>query len=280
MKRLIVTGLLTLSLLSVASAQLDPIRFGYVLWDSEIASTHVLAAVIEDELGYETDLIAVDAGPMYIGLAQGDLDLSVSVALPVTHANYWEQYGDRLIDLGRNLDGAFVGLVVPEYVTVDSLADLNEYADRFDGQIIGIDPGAGIMDLTEQALEVYGLTDFELVDGSDPAMIAALDRAVERGDWIVITGWDPHWKWVVYDLKYLEDPEGLYGEIQGSNTVITPGFAEKAPEDLLNLLDNFYWSPDDMGVVMLDINQHDVDPWDAARDWIANNREIVESWLE
>lgn len=280
MKRLIVTGLLTLSLLSVASAQLDPIRFGYVLWDSEIASTHVLAAVIEDELGYETDLIAVDAGPMYIGLAQGDLDLSVSVALPVTHANYWEQYGDRLIDLGRNLDGAFVGLVVPEYVTVDSLADLNEYADRFDGQIIGIDPGAGIMDLTEQALEVYGLTDFELVDGSDPAMIAALDRAVERGDWIVITGWDPHWKWVVYDLKYLEDPEGLYGEIQGSNTVITPEFAEKAPEDLLNLLDNFYWSPDDMGVVMLDINQHDVDPWDAARDWIANNREIVESWLE
>lgn len=280
MKRLIVTGLLTLSLLSVASAQLDPIRFGYVLWDSEIASTHVLAAVIEDELGYETDLIAVDAGPMYIGLAQGDLDLSVSVALPVTHANYWEQYGDRLIDLGRNLDGAFVGLVVPEYVTVDSLADLNEYADRFDGQIIGIDPGAGIMDLTEQALEVYGLTDFELVDGSDPAMIAALDRAVERGDWIVITGWDPHWKWVVYDLKYLEDPEGLYGEIQGSNTVITPGFAEKAPEDLLNLLDNFYWSPDDMGVVMLDINQHDVDPWDAARDWIANNRDIVESWLE
>lgn len=280
MKRLIVTGLLTLSLLSVASAQLDPIRFGYVLWDSEIASTHVLAAVIEDELGYETDLIAVDAGPMYIGLAQGDLDLSVSVALPVTHANYWEQYGDRLIDLGRNLDGAFVGLVVPEYVTVDSLADLNEYADRFDGQIIGIDPGAGIMDLTEQALEVYGLTDFELVDGSDPAMIAALDRAVERGDWIVITGWDPHWKWVVYDLKYLEDPEGLYGEIQGSNTVITPDFAEKAPEDLLNLLDNFYWSPDDMGVVMLDINQHDVDPWDAARDWIANNRDIVESWLE
>ena len=127
---------------------------------------------------------------------------------------------------------------------------------------------------------MYGLTDFELVDGSDPAMIAALDRAVERGDWIVITGWDPHWKWVVYDLKYLEDPEGLYGEIQGSNTVITPGFAEKAPEDLLNLLDNFYWSPDDMGVVMLDINQHDVDPWDAARDWIANNREIVESWLE
>lgn len=280
MKRLIVTGLLTLSLLSVASAQLDPIRFGYVLWDSEIASTHVLAAVIEDELGYETDLIAVDAGPMYIGLAQGDLDLSVSVALPVTHANYWEQYGDQLIDLGRNLDGAFVGLVVPEYVTVDSLADLNEYADRFDGQIIGIDPGAGIMDLTEQALEVYGLTDFELVDGSDPAMIAALDRAVERGDWIVITGWDPHWKWVVYDLKYLEDPEGLYGEIQGSNTVITPDFAEKAPEDLLNLLDNFYWSPEDMGVVMLDINQHDVDPWDAARDWIANNREIVESWLE
>ena len=65
----------------------------------EIASTHVLAAVIEDELVTRPTSSRVDAGPMYIGLAQGDLDLSVSVALPVTHANYWEQYGDRLIDL-------------------------------------------------------------------------------------------------------------------------------------------------------------------------------------
>src|SRR5690625_2445891 len=126
MKRILLSVLIALGL-SVTFAQDETISIGYVLWDSEIAATHVLGAVIHDELGYDVDLIAVDAGPMFLGLAQGDMDISVSVGLPVTHANYWEAYGDELIDLGRNLDGATLGLVVPDYVTIDSITELNDH---------------------------------------------------------------------------------------------------------------------------------------------------------
>lgn len=280
MKRLILTSLIAIGLLGSAAAQTEPVRFGYVLWDSEIAITHLVAAVIVDDLGYEVDLVSLDAGPMYIGLAQGDLDVSIAIALPITHAAYWEQYGDQLIDLGPYRRGDLVGLVVPDYVTIDSIAEMHEHAEKFDGEIIGIDPGSGIMGLTEQVLEVYGLDDFELVDGSDPAMAAALDRAVTRGDWIAVTGWDPHWKWAVYDLKYLEDPEGVYGQQQGAHTVITPEFAESAPEDLLAFLDNFTFTQDQTAELMLEISEGNIDPWDAARDWIVANREIVDGWLE
>ena len=280
MKRLILTSLIALGLLGSAAAQTDPIRFGYVLWDSETAATHVVAAVLVDELGYEVDLLAIDVGPMYIGLAQGDLDLSISVALPLTHAVYWEEYGDQLVDLGQYLYGAKVGLVVPDYVTIDSIAEINDHADEFDGQIIGIDPGAGIMDLTEQALDVYGLSNIQLMDGSDAAMMAGLDRAITRGDWVAITGWDPHWKWAVYDLKYLEDPEGLYGETQGVNAVVTPEFAETAPDDVMAFLETFEFTPEQMAVVMLKINQEDMDPWDAAREWLANNPDVLAGWLQ
>ena len=251
-----------------------------MLWDAEIAVTHLVAAVVTDDLGYEVDLLAVDAGPMYIGLAQGDLDVSIAIALPITHAAYWEEYGDQLVDLGPYRRGDLVGIVVPDYVTIDSIADMNEHAAEFDGQIIGIDPGSGIMGLTEQALDVYNLDDFELVDGSDPAMVAALDRAVTRGDWIAITGWDPHWKWAVYDLKYLEDPEGLYGEEQTANMVLNPEFAENAPDDLLSFLDSFSITPEQTAELMLGIIQDGLDPWDAARNWIDSNRDQVEGWLE
>ncbi len=279
MKRLILAAITAIGL-GTATAQPEPVRFGYVLWDAEIAITHLVAAVVVDELGYEVDLISVDAGPMYIGLAQGDLDVSIAIALPITHAAYWDMYGDQLVDLGPYRQGDNLGIVVPDYVTIDSIAEMNDYADEFDGRIIGIDPGSGIMGLTEEVVDVYGLDNFELIDGSDSAMVAGLDRAVTRGDWIAITGWDPHWKWAVYDLKYLEDPEGVYGQQQTANMVLNPEFAENAPEDLLAFLDNFTFTPQQSAELMLGIIEDGTDPWDAAREWIASNRDLVDGWLE
>jgi glycine betaine/proline transport system substrate-binding protein len=278
MQRIFITALLAFGMLGMAAGQNEPVDIGYVLWDSEIASTHVLAAAIQDELGYEVNLVAIDAGPLYSGLARGDLDVTVSASLPAVHAHYWEQFGPDLLDLGPNLDGTSIGLVAPSYVEADSIEDLNDYVEEFNGQITGIEPGAGIMTATEDALEAYDL-DYMLIDSSDASMMAALDRAVARDEWIVITGWEPHWMWAAYDLKYLADPRGAFGEAGSIHTIVNPGFAETAPADLLAFLDNFNWTPLDMGEVMLAIQEDGLDPWEAARNWIADNQEKVQSWL-
>ena len=161
MKRLFV-ALTAVLAIGLASAQDRTIELGYVLWDSEIASTHVVAAVLMDELGYDVELTSVDAGPMFTGLAQGDFDAIVAAWLPATHEAYMEQYGDQVVDLGVNLDGADIGWAVPAYVEVDSITELNANADLFGGEIIGIDPGAGLMRASDAAFDVYGLiTDLE-----------------------------------------------------------------------------------------------------------------------
>ncbi len=271
-------GLTGAALVGIAQAQ--DITLGYVLWDSEIASTHVVGAVLEDELGYDVELISVDAGPMWTGLAQGDFDAIVAAWLPYTHEAYWDQYGDSLTDLGPNLEGADLGLAVPAYVTVDSLTELNEHADEFDNRIIGIDPGAGLMAATERAIEVYGLTDIDLIDGSDAAMAAGLDRAINRDEWVVVTSWRPHWMWASYDLKYLEDPEGAFGEAETINTILSNEFAENGPEDAIAFLDSFHWTGEEMGAVMNMIINEGMDPGDAARQWLADNPDRVAEWLE
>lgn len=278
LKKLGLAVALALSIASAAKAQ--DITLGYVLWDSEIASTHVVAAVLIDELGYDVELISVDAGPMWTGLAQGDFDAIVAAWLPATHSAYWEQFGDSLVDLGPNLEGADIGLVVPAYVEIDSVAELEENAAAFGGQIIGIDPGAGLMAATETAMEVYGLDSLVLFDGSDAAMAAALDRAVAAGDWVVVTGWRPHWKWASYDLKYLDDPEGVFGASETINTVLSGSFAENGPEDALAFLDAFFWTGEQMGAVMDYIINEGMDPFDAARLWLSENPEVVEGWLQ
>ena len=45
---------------------------------------------------------------------------------------YIEKYGDDLVIVRKNMDGvAGIGLVVPTYVTIDSIDDLNSVADKF-----------------------------------------------------------------------------------------------------------------------------------------------------
>src|SRR5690606_13202757 len=89
MKRITLALYLLLAMfLGAAAAQDEGIDIGYVLWDSEIASTHVLAAVIMDELGYDVNLTSVDAGPLWAGLARGDFDATVAAWLPYTHEAY------------------------------------------------------------------------------------------------------------------------------------------------------------------------------------------------
>lgn len=271
-----VTLVVVLVLAFGALAGAQSISLGYVMWDSEIASHAVVAAVIEDYLGYDVEHMTMDAGPMWAGIAQGEFDITLAVGLPVAHQHYYEEYWADVENLGASLHGQVIGLVVPEYVTIDSIEELNDYRNEFGGQIVGIDPGSGTMSTTEKVVEAYDL-DLMLVDGSDAAMTAALQAAIRRNEWVVVTGWTPHWKFAEWDLKFLDDPLDVYGGPQQLNKVVKPGLHEKAP-DVYAFMQRFYWMPDDMAAVMLDVSRG-ADPMDAARAWIADNEDVVQSWL-
>lgn len=251
------------------------ITLGYVQWDSEIASTHVIKKVLEDA-GFEVEAIAVDAGPMWTGIGQGSFDAIVSAWLPGTHADYYAAVKDKVDNLGPNLNGARIGLVVPAYVEIESIEQFNEVKDQFKEQLTGIEPGAGIMRATENAITEYGL-DYELKASSSAAMAASLKRAVDNGDWIAVTGWTPHWKFAQWDLKYLDDPKGVYGGEEHIATITRKGFAEEMPE-AIEILGKFYWEPADIETVMLSI-QVGLSPEAAAAQWVNENQEKVAAWL-
>ncbi|MEC0204162.1 glycine betaine ABC transporter substrate-binding protein [Paenibacillus lautus] len=156
-----------------------------------------------------------------------------------------------------------------------STASLGEQVKH---EIIGIDPGAGIMKATAAAIEEYGLTDWTLVEGSGAAMTATLNKAIKNEDPIIITGWTPHWMFAKYDLKYLEDPKKVYGEAEEIHTVVRLGLKEDHPE-AYKFLSNFKWTSDDMGQIMTAI-QEGQDPEAAAKEWADSNAEKVDAWLE
>ncbi|SER79556.1 glycine betaine/proline transport system substrate-binding protein [Vreelandella subterranea] len=252
------------------------VNLAYVEWSSEVASTNVVRAVLEQE-GYDVDMTSLSAAAMFQALSTGDADAIVAAWLPSTHENYMERVGDNVEDLGPNLDGTKLGLVVPEYTDVDSIADLNDNADDFNGEIIGIDPGAGLMSLTEEVVDTYDL-DLQLRSGSGATMTAALASAIENEEDIVVTGWTPHWMFARFDVKYLEDPENVYGGAEQIHTVVRDGLAEDMPEAYA-ILDAFAWTPEQMGEVMLMNQEDDSDPYENAKQWVADNQDVVEEWL-
>ncbi|WP_225742728.1 glycine betaine ABC transporter substrate-binding protein [Marinilactibacillus sp. Marseille-P9653] len=249
------------------------INLAYVNWDSEVASTHVVGEVFKD-LGYTTTLTPLDNAIMWEAVANDEADAMVAGWLPNTHASQFEQYGDDLDHIGTNLEGAKVGLVVPEYMDVNSIADLTDQADQ---TITGIEAGAGVMTATETALDTYeNLSDWTLQPSSSGAMVTTLGQAYQNEEDFVVTGWSPHWKFQTYDLKYLDDPEGVFGDAETIDTFAREGLAEDMPE-AHQVLENFNWTVEDMEAVMLEISEG-VDPEEAARNWVDANQDTVDEW--
>lgn len=256
-----------------SSESLGDINLAYVEWDTEVASTHVVEHVLE-EMGYDVTLTPLDNAIMWEAVSKSEADAMVAGWLPATHAAQLDKYGADLEDLGANLDGAKIGLVVPSYMDVNSIEDLSDEAKK---TITGIEPGAGIMAASENALEQYSnLEDWTLQAASSGAMTVALEQAIKNNEEIIVTGWSPHWKFASHDLKYLEDPKGIYGGAESIHTFVRKGLADEHAE-AYKVLDAFNWTVEDVEEVMLDI-QAGTSPKDAAEKWVEANSEQVEGW--
>ncbi|WP_346799347.1 glycine betaine ABC transporter substrate-binding protein [Halomonas sp. Bachu 37] len=265
--------------LTAATAQAQDkgtVHLAYVEWSSEVASTNVVRAALEQQ-GYEVEMTALSAAAMWQAVASGDADAMVAAWLPTTHQDYMDRVGESVEDLGPNLDGTKLGLVVPDYSELETISDINDHADALGNQIIGIDPGAGLMGLTEDVIEAYDL-DINLRSGSGATMTAALSSAITNEEEVVVTGWTPHWMFARWDLRYLDDPENVYGGAEQIHTVTRQGLEEDMPEAYA-ILDNFEWSPEQMGEVMLMNQEEDADPYENAKKWVEENQDVVQKWL-
>ncbi len=250
----------------------------YVNWAEGIAYTNLAKVVLEEKLGYEVNITSADVGPAYVSVAQGEFDAFMETWLPVLHADYMERFGDNLIDLGHVYENTQSGLVVPAYVTIDRIAELADHADKIEGRIVGIDAGAGIMSTAAQVIERYDL-DLELVASSGPAMTAALQEAISREEWIVVTGWDPHWKFGRYDLKFLEqDEDKVVWEPENIHILGRLGLEEEKPE-LAAFLRAFSLTTDELGDLMVKVEDAGGDAENVARQWMNDHPEVIQRWL-
>ncbi|WP_423821541.1 glycine betaine ABC transporter substrate-binding protein [Salinisphaera sp. SPP-AMP-43] len=213
----------------------DTITIGWTAWDDAEFVTRLARAVIEKHTDHHVRIKLAGIEQQYQGVAEGRYDAMLMAWLPDTHARYWADYRDQVVDLGTLYRGGQLGWAVPDYVPAEqlgSIADLAdaEVADRLGHRIQGIDPGAGLMQLSEQAIAAYNLADrYQLVAADAHAMTGALAQAEQNRAWIVVTGWTPHWMFAKWRLRFLLDPKGALGTPQRVDALARPGFREDYP---------------------------------------------------
>jgi glycine betaine/proline transport system substrate-binding protein len=278
--KLLTVGVLAFGVAAGAAAK-DTIKIGWTAWSDAEFVTKLAARILEDRMDYDVELLQTDIAPQYQGLANGDVDVMLMSWQPGTHGDYIEKTCTDVVNIGLLYTKARLGWVVPDYIPeseVSSIADLKKASvkDKLDETITGIDPGAGLTRLSKEAIEAYGLDDYELQLSSGAGMTAALERAVRRGDWIVVTGWSPHWKFGAYDLRYLEDPKGVLGSFERVHAVARMGFYQDNVE-AASFISRMQIPIEDLQAAMYDAQETSYE--DAVTKYIENNSDRIDYWV-
>nr|WP_308116496.1 ABC transporter permease/substrate binding protein [Leifsonia poae] len=199
-------------------------------WPEGEAASYLWKQVLEKK-GYQVTFEYADAGPAFAGLSTGDYDVALDGWLPTTHAAYLDKYRDSLVDLGAWNKEATLTIAVNKDAPIDSLDELAAHSAEFGDRLVGIEPGAGLTEATQnKVIPEYGLGKLDFVTSSTPAMLAELTSAIKNKENIAVTLWRPHWAYDQFDLKDLKDPKNTLGTAESIHSIASTGFEKRFPE--------------------------------------------------
>ena len=246
---------LTAVSLTIHAADQPPVRIGWVNWSDTEITVKLASLVLQDQLKQPVKLVMADIGIQFQALANSNIDMIPMVWLPVTHKAFYDKYRDKIEDLGVLYEGR-IGMAVPDIVPaseVSSLADLNKpgIAAKFDGKILTSEVGNGQYTLTEKVLNDKKIVGYKMVASSESGMLSELDRNLKRDKWALVNAWSPHWMFSKYPLRYLDDPEHLFGGAEQIHAFARKGFSEQYPE-VAQFFAHYSIPKDDLQKMMLD----------------------------
>lgn len=241
-------------------------------WAEGEAATMLWKRILTDK-GYKVDVKTLDTGPLYAGMAKGDVDLFLDAWLPGTHEDYWKQYGGKLEKVGVWYDKAPLTIAVPNYSPLKSLDDLKGKGSQYGGTIVGIEKSSGLYRVSqEKMLPAYGLDgEYKVTTSSTAAMLTELKKATDAKKDIIVTLWRPHWAYAKFPIRDLTDPKGAMGQPDGVNTVARKGFAEDQP-DVAGWMKKFRMNDAQLGSLEdLMENKYKGKPDQAVTEWLKAN---------
>lgn len=282
---LVSSALLTVPAMSQA-ADCQTVKFSDVGWTDITATTAVTSEILKG-LGYQTKTQLLSVPVTYTTLANKDIDVFLGNWMPTMEGDVRKYIDNGSVNsIKANLQGAKYTLAVPDYVYdagVKSFQDLHKFADKFKGQIYGLEPGNDGNRLIQKMFTdpSLSLKDFKLVESSEAGMLSQLSRAVRKKQWIVFLGWEPHPMNTNFSIRYLSGGDEYFGPDFGGATVYTnvrKDYLTECP-NVGHLLKNMTFTLDMENKIMNSILNEGKKPAEAAHAWLASHQSDWTGWL-
>ena len=248
-------------------------------WTENTAIAHLTKVLLEEEVGYEQVTIKTsDLDSVYSSVAKGDLDAFQDVWLP-NQRDLLSSVEDDVEQLGYSYQGQTEqGLAVPSYMNTTSLNQLN---DSEADLILGIEPGSVVMGVVyDEVMPTYRLKQ-KLVEASTEGMLAEVERLYNDREEFALVAWSPHWMNQRYDLRYLEDPNDAFGELNDPariTTIVNKNLPENEPAAYA-FMNALIFNEDQLNDLESTIEERG-DPLEGARQWAQDNRDVWQPWVE
>ena len=282
------------------------INFSVSPWQGSAANVAIAQKLLEDKLGYTVDTTDIDEYAQFPALSNGDLDATLEV-WPSGHAKDYKKYieaGNGVVDGGPLGVTGQIGWWIPTYLLTDhpelatwegikgneAMFQSSESGDA--GQLLDGDPSYVTFD--QNIADNLGLNLKVVYAGSEAAELTELKTAYNAQKPILMYFWTPHWAQEKYDLTMVQLPE-VTPECEQAAADGTDAYACAYPQDDLYkafnqdlqtkapaafaFLSAMSWTNDDQNVVALGINDGQ-DPADAAQEWIDQNPDVWQSWVD
>lgn len=254
---------------------------------TDIAATNALSGVVLNALGYQQKIQNLSVALAFQGLKTGQVDVFLGNWMPAQKPVITKFTADGAINVvGTNLPAARFTLAVPDYVAaagVKDFADLQKHADQFGHKIYGIAPGAPANQNLKNMIDKhdFGLQNWKLMESSESGMLAQVTRAVERKEWIVFLGWEPHAMNTRFKLTYLSGGDAYFGDNYGRatvNTLTRKDFATQCP-NLNHFFSQLKFDVALENAVITRVLDKQENVNDAARAELVKHPELLKSWL-
>ncbi|MFK0312367.1 choline ABC transporter substrate-binding protein [Pseudomonas sp. NPDC090233] len=264
-------------------AQCTTVKLADPGW-SDIASTNAVARLLLESLGYQVKIDSLAVPIIYGGLKDGKVDAFLGNWMPAQQG-----FHDKFIatgdvqQLSRNLEGTEFTLAVPDYVWnagVKDFADLQKHADQFDKKLYGIGSGAPANLSLKEVIDKneFNLGQWKLVESSEQAMLAQVDRAVKKNQFITFLGWTPHPMNVKLKMHYLTGGEKWFGSKGEVYTLTRKGYPQACPNPA-KLLSNLKFTLDMENSIMAEVVDKKISFDEAAKAWVKAHPTLLEDWL-
>lgn len=249
------------------------LKIVYTDWSESVAITYLSSVLLEEHMDYKVILKLTDVETAYREVANNEADVFTDAWLPETQKQYFDEYKDNIEMLGITYPEARTGLVVPSYSQLRTVDDLKNY----NHPIVGIDAGAGVMQKTKDAIDVYSLSN-SLLALSEEEMVEQLVDSIQRRKEIVVTGWEPHWIFARYEVRFLDDPDNIFGQKENIYSIANKELANKHP-NAVRFFERMQLTEKQLNSLVYEVRVSE-DPVNGVKKWMEQNEFIVNQWIK